>query len=561
MPSIHLLPQSLRNKISAGEVIERPASVVKELIENSIDAGATRIDVEILGAGKRLIRISDNGIGMDKEDAVLCIQRYATSKLRHEDDLYNIKYLGFRGEALASISAISRMTIITSQKGSEGIFVEIEGGEIKVIRPVSAIGTTIEVRDLFYNTPARLKFLKTDYTELHHIVDTVTNIAMSMPNIAFNMTVDGSTVLSLSKTSDIKERLTQLFSRDTTDRLLQTHEISSDISLQLFIGDTTLARNNRQNQHIFVNRRWIKDTGLNRVIYNSLETILERGKHPVFFLFLEIPPKMVDFNVHPTKREVRFKDTSTIFKMLSKAVSRIFKSKSLTYDSETNSNKYVNEPYVSASSVKEDVSLYSVFESNQIQEMQTTDIPFIHLFDTILAYRENDQLILIDYHAMHERINYERLLKRQTKSIQLLFPYTVVLDIASYSVILQEKGILNSMGFDIDDFGKPTIIIRAIPDILSNSDIALIVKDMAFCLLNYRHSEDVDPVMFKLKSLSSTIACHESLRGKDKCPDGITLFHLLKQLEETDEPNYCPHGRPTKITITKNEILKMFKKR
>lgn len=564
MPIINLLPQSLRDKISAGEVIERPASVVKELIENSIDAGASNIDIEINNAGKRLIRVSDNGSGMDKEDAILCIQRYATSKLKQESDLFNIKSLGFRGEALSSISAVSKMTIITTERGKEGIIVEIHGGEIKGIKPVSTIGTTIEVRDIFYNTPARLKFLKTDYTELHHIIETVTNISMSVPNISFNFNIDGSNFRSFSKASDIKERLVQIFTKDITDRLLETVQYTTDISLRLFLGDAELVRNNRQSQHIFINRRWIRDMGLSRAIYNSLEDIIEKGKHPVFFMFIDMDTTMVDFNVHPTKREVRFKDGAKLFKMVSNAVNNLLKSKKNKEHPELPNIDSQNISLQNSLSVKEQINLYYASADKQTDLERYQELRYLYLFDTILAKVDEDGLMLIDYHAVHERINYERLLNKETRSAQLLFPCSVSLDFASYKIILQEKSLLFSLGFDVDDFGNSTVLIRAVPDILSNCDITMIIRDIAYSLLHGSFKSNInsneDPMQSKMKAISSTIACHESIRGKDNCPDSLMLTNLLKSLEKTENPDYCPHGRPTKIVITKREILKMFKK-
>ncbi|MFQ3574133.1 MAG: hypothetical protein SNJ53_05820, partial [Thermodesulfovibrionales bacterium] len=281
--------------------------------------------------------------------------------------------------------------------------------------------------------------------------------------------------------------------------------------------------------------------------------------------FINIEPKMVDFNVHPTKREVRFRDSTTILKMLSIAVDRIFKSNTGTEVREKFPTQSTNTYNHDESFVKEQTIPYETPNVMDIQYNQLEEKPFLHLFDTIIAVCDRDRLLLIDYHAVHERINYERLLKRDIKSIQLLFPHTVTLDISSYKILLQAKPLLMSLGLDIEDFGEPTLVVRAIPEILSNSDISLIIKDLAYNLLNTMNKSDLytneDPLQSKLKAISSTIACHQSIRGKDRCPDRQTIASLLKEIEKTDNPDYCPHGRPTRIIMTKNEILRLFKKR
>ena len=321
MSVINGRPLNLRNKIAAGELVERPASVVKEFIENSIDAKSTRISIDIMRAGKKLIRVSDNGTGMDREDALLAFERYATSKLREEKDLINISTMGFRGEALSSIAAVSKVRLTTALTlDSLGTCIEIIGGDIKEIKDCTATGTTIEVKDLFFNTPARRKFLKSDTTENYHISDTVTRIAVSHPHIGFVLRMDGDEVLHLPEASSHRERLMQIYGKEFCDNLLESSPQDKLTGVRAFLGNSSNLRNNKNNQFIFINDRPVRDQSISYAVYRGYEGLIPKEKHPVFFLFLELDPEKVDFNVHPAKREVRFADKNSIFNLVLNAV-------------------------------------------------------------------------------------------------------------------------------------------------------------------------------------------------------------------------------------------------
>ena len=309
MPQIKILPPDLRNKIAAGEVIERPASVVKELIENSIDAGSTDIRTDVLYGGKRLIKVADNGIGMDREDALLCFESHATSKLAREEDLFNIKTMVFRGEALPSIASVSKVRLVTGLKGSlSGVAVDIAGGEVKGIKDSSFIGTSIEVRDLFFNTPARRKFLKSNGTELFHIIDTVTKEALSHWKIAFRLISDDRETMDVPLSSGPRERIMQIYGEEFLNGLTEVKAGADGLSMISYVTKGDNFRNMKSHQYIFINGRSIKDSSVSHAVYHAYEGILPHDKHPVFFLFIEIDPHKVDFNVHPAKREVRFED-------------------------------------------------------------------------------------------------------------------------------------------------------------------------------------------------------------------------------------------------------------
>ena len=332
MPQIKVLPRDLRNKIAAGEVIERPASVVKEMIENAIDAGSTDMQIDVLYGGKRLMKISDNGTGMDREDAILCFERHATSKLSSEDDLFNIKTMGFRGEALPSIASVTKMKIITGQKGSpSGVSVELTGGEVREIKDSPSVGTTVEVRDLFFNTPARKKFLKSNSTELFHIIDTLTKEALSHWEIGFRLRSDNKEILSLPLASGPKERILQVYGEEFMKGLTEVYAEAEGIRMKSYVTKGDNFRNMKSHQFIFINRRPIRDQSVSHAVYAAYEGIIPHDKHPVFFLFLDINPAKVDVNVHPTKREVRFENKELVYRFINTSIREAVRSERAEY--------------------------------------------------------------------------------------------------------------------------------------------------------------------------------------------------------------------------------------
>jgi DNA mismatch repair protein MutL len=568
MPRINVLPLNLRNKIAAGEVVERPASVVKELMENSIDAGASRIEVDILKAGKGLIKVSDNGIGMDREDALLAFERYATSKIKDEHDLFNIKTMGFRGEALSSIASVSRIRLITSHQDETGTCIEIVGGDVKEIKDCPAIGTTIEIKDLFFNTPARRKFLKSDSTENYHIIDTVTREAISHYQIGFVLRMDSDDVLNLPSALSYKERLVQIFGKDFVNELMETKAEDGQISIRAFLGKTTNLRNNRNSQFLFINNRPVKDQSITYAVYKAYEELIPKDRHPVFFLFIGIDPKKVDFNVHPTKREVRFEDKSSVFNFVHQAAKEALKDGVLEYWSNEKAtektSQYSNIPTLQLYSsviVSEPVSPYDIIS-------HIDSIPFLYLGDTFVAVPGKGGITIIDYHAAHERINYERLLKgNDIQSYRLLFPQQIKLQGSEYKVILDNLQVLNELGLELEDFGHATLIIRSLPEILRDADLNALMSDIAASLINESQglrvkgqgNDMLEPIDSVRKVLAAKLACHKSIRGKE-VPDGIRIAQLLRDLEETENPHTCPHGRPTRIFISMDELRKMFKK-
>jgi DNA mismatch repair protein MutL len=562
MPRIKILQEDLRNKIAAGEVVERPMSVVKELIENSIDEGSTSIEIDVLYGGKHLIRVSDNGAGMDKEDALLAFERHATSKLLKEDDLFNISTLGFRGEALPAIASISKIKLLTGTKSStSGVSLVLNGGKLKEVKEAPPYsGTSIEVKDLFFNTPARKKFLKANSTELYHIFDTVTKAAIAHWDIGFRITTDHHETMNLPVASGLKERLVQIYGNEFLADFSEIKQQNEDISLHSFVSNPKSFRKTRGNQFIFINKRPVKDPAISHAIYKALEGILPQGRHPVFFLFLSVAPQRVDSNVHPAKREVRFDDKEFIYKFVYSYLRDAVKSKRAEY-----AKQFAEIPEAGSSPQSPGAYTYpnpsdsvphkSVVAEN-LELAYKPSLPFIYLGDTFIALSGRGGLTIIDHHAAHERILYEKLLEGMSSiSRQLLFPQQIRLQAKEYSVLLQNIHIMKNFGLEIDDFGKNTVIVRSIPDELNDADIQGILSDIATGMID----GTVSRKSLK-KDLAALIACHSSIRGKAILARE-EISQLIEDLEKTENPDQCPHGRPTRIFYTINDLNKMFKRK
>lgn len=550
MPLIKILPEELRNKIAAGEVIERPASVVKELIENSIDASSKEIRIEILNGGKGLIKVSDNGTGMDREDALVCTERHATSKISMEDDLFNIRTMGFRGEALPSIASVSKMRIITGVKGSDsGTMIDIHGGEVKEVRDYPAIGTIVEVRDIFFNTPARRKFMRSESTETFHIIEYVTTEAIAYWEIGFNLIADHKEIIQVSPAKGPVERIAQIYGQDFLDGLIEISSDGKGLKMTAFVSRDGNFRNRKTHQFIFVNRRPVKDPLISHAIYQAYDGIAKEN-HPIFFLYLTVDPLDVDVNVHPTKREVRFSDRDRVYRFVRDRVreslgrtKREFIKTILGEDKAGEMVRTLDE---------EQVPSY-VSENRELRYRPS--IPFIYLGETFIALSRRDGLVLMDHHAAHERVLYERFLKgKEIDSFRLLFPKQVKLSPLEYNVILNNSSILNDMGIEIDDFGHDTIVVRGLPSALKDTEIRALLSDIASILL-----EGERPGKPLRQAIAAKMACHNSIRGREILSDQ-EVQALINDLEQTENPDHCPHGRPTRIFLTIDDLRRMFKR-
>lgn len=581
MNRIKVLPLLLRNKIAAGEVIERPASVVKELVENAIDAGSTRIDISIVGAGKRLIRVSDNGGGMDREDALLAFERYATSKISEEDDLFRIRSMGFRGEALSSIAAVSKVKLVTAPKGEDfsgsqtGLCIEIAGGELRSEKDCPASGTTIEVKDLFFNTPARRKFLKSDTTENYHIIDAVSREALSHYDIGFILRVDGEETLTLSPAMSLRERIMQVYGKGFVDDMIEASADDGDYSLRAFIGKVSNLRSNRSSQFLFINRRPIKDQSVNHAVCKAYENLIPRDRHPVFFIFLDIDPGRVDVNVHPAKREVRFDDKTGIYNFIFRSAREALRDSGMDFLSATQAGEAIGGLYSVGGGIDQGrtteglsfpaeghcaTGIGTIAESPGLA--YETGTSFIYIGETFVALPGDDGLTILDYHAAHERVNYERLLKKKDiSSHRLLFPKQAKMGPKEYKVILENLQLLNDFGIEAEDFGHGTIFVRSLPEMLMDAEIGGLLADTAACLADgsSETTNSAGPLYEVQKSVAARLACHSSMRGRE-VPDRARISELLKSLAACDDPDRCPHGRPTRIRISGTELKKMFRK-
>ncbi len=558
MPVIDILSDNLINKIAAGEVIERPASVVKELVENSIDSFCNQIRVDINYGGKKLIRVFDNGIGMDRDDALKCFKRHATSKIKQESDLLNINTMGFRGEALSSIASVSRMKIMTSKKDSkEGTHIEIEGGILKSTKDTATIGTTIEVRDLFFNTPARKKFLKTYSTELYHIVEILTQAALSYPDKMLILFTDEKEAMNLPVSTGIHERISQIYGNDFLKAMVCFERSSHELSIKGFASKEDNFRKARSHQYIFVNNRPVKDNSLRHAIYQAYKNILPDGKHPIFFIYIFTHPSMVDFNVHPAKREVRFYDKENIYKILLSSIKEAINSRSKIKPKDAKSYEYKSDTEKFAHQFQQsNVADPTINEVREPLTMPYSSMKnFMYIGEAFLVYPDRDGIYIIDHHASHERILYERLKHNiRLTSYRLLFPLQVRLPQKEYSLLLDHIDRLKDMEIDIDEFGNDTFIIRALPVELQDADMSSILSDIVSHLIDKTLSSPVDVIK---DVVAKRIACHSSVRGK-KILKSEEFNNLLNDLYDTKDPDHCPHGRPTRLYFSLNEIMKMF---
>ncbi|RJR21985.1 MAG: DNA mismatch repair endonuclease MutL [Nitrospiraceae bacterium] len=576
MSKISILPDLLINKIAAGEVIERPASVVRELVDNAIDAGATDIEVEVLHGGKKLIKVSDNGCGMDREDAVMCFERHATSKIKTEEELFDISTLGFRGEALPAIASVSKITLSTSPADADcGTKVEIGAAHKKEISDAPPVrGTMIEVRDIFYNTPARRKFLKTNPTELTHIIDTVVQKAFAYPGIAFRLLHNNSEVLNAASASDIKERFGQLYGDEMAGEFINVKKESKAITVNGFTSSPDFTRAARSHQLIFINRRPVKNTTVNHAVYNAYDNQIPGGRHPAYFLFIDIDPRSVDVNVHPAKREVKFERPDEIHRFVRAAVYEalnpghvidvtapsVFQrsgfQRSTGYQNIQRDYPAVSEP---VSGILNSNSQTDIFTSGI-----TPDVPsFFHIGESFIATATNDGLLIIDQHAAHERIMYEKFLKKTAiESEPLFLPLRIELPVKEYSIIIKHRDILRGLGMDVEEFGGNNVIIRSIPRTLNKADARGLLLNVAEGILEEETSgisRDITEESL-LKNIAARIACHKSVRGSEQLSNE-ELSRMMSDLDKADEPDRCPHGRPTRIYLSLDDLKKMFKRK
>jgi DNA mismatch repair protein MutL len=601
---IAILPEIITNKIAAGEVVERPASVIKELIENSLDAGATDIAVEIMSGGRRLIKIMDNGHGMSREDALLSLERHATSKIRSDSDLDGINTLGFRGEALPSIASVSRFRLATRETDNqEGTEIIVEGGRVKDVKACGmAPGTVISVEQLFFNTPARLKFLRSAETEAGHVGDTLTRMAISRPDVAFSCTSDGRELLRVQR-SDLLRRLSQALGKDTAANLHEISVASNDININGFISAPSSCRSTTNAMFTYINGRFVRDKVIQHAIMQAYRGVIDRGRYPVVALFIEVSPGEVDVNVHPTKHEVRFRRQAVVHDTLQSALEELLRrSPWLTRQRSPNAPPpapTVSQAYKERIAAAAQASLgiarqpdtprfYPAKETEPAPARPTeaetvtvreADAPFHpeptpaaseRYFSSLriigqfhaeyILCQSGNEIVIIDQHAASERIAFQRL-RRQfennaVESQRLLFPETLELSFAEVAAAQRFGSDLTRIGLELEPFGGNTIIVTALPRLAAAHDATHLIRDILAELTQLGASS---AFLDARDTLLSRIACHSVVRGVHQL-ENRQISELLRAMDETDFAASCPHGRPVSHVITLSELEKIFKR-
>jgi DNA mismatch repair protein MutL len=613
MSSIKILPEILSNKIAAGEVVERPASVVKELVENSLDAQSRRIIVEVEKGGRSLIRVSDDGIGMGHDDALLALERYATSKIYTDQDLFSIVTLGFRGEALPSIAAVSRFEMVTRHRAADsGTEILVDGGKIKKVSETGApTGTLITVKQLFFNTPARRKFLKSVATEMSHIADNVARIALARPDVQFRLVHNNKTVKHWPTAASPLQRIIDVVGNDLQNRLHPMEFARPGVTISGWISSPRVTRSTRRGLHVYVNQRFVRDRIIQHALFQGYSQRLVKGQFPVAVVFIDVAPDTVDVNVHPTKNEVRFSRQHDIHEAVKQAVTKTlqevdrpnwgtarhdetFRSHNDAKVSEPASGEFGMrnaefgkkresfERYRSADPAdpidraarnpriatriaqpETDTSSFATPDRQAAiwRKGRFRDLRIIGQFrNTYIVCESGNSLILVDQHAAHERILFEKLRDRSQAAPkagqQLLVPETVDLGFREAHALEKVIDELSPFGLMIEPFGGTTFIIKSVPAFLSGRDVRPLIVEIAESLATVGHSSGLHQA---LEQCCRIIACHGAIRANQQLTDQ-QISGLLEQLDACDNPSHCPHGRPTWIKWDETALEKLFKR-
>ena len=607
MSHIKILPEILSNKIAAGEVVERPASVVKELIENSLDAESKKIIIEVENGGRSIIRVSDNGTGMNHDDALLSIERYATSKIFTDRDLFSINTLGFRGEALPSIASVSKFSLVTRDGFSDvGTKIHVEGGRIKKVEQIGApVGSMITVNQLFYNTPARRKFLKTVNTEMGHIADTVAATALSRSDVHFTLYHNSKMVSNRLPTSDPVDRAADVLGKDIRADLYPLNFKDGNISIYGRIASPRVTRSTFRGVYIYVNGRVVRDRVIRHALIEGYAQRLMKSSFPVAVLFINVPFDQVDVNVHPTKNEVRFVRQKEVHDLVKRAVSETLHQADRPAwgpRKSQDTNGVQEQPQVAeesvgyrstgerafrsddhrissiehpASSIRHRVSSIEYPASSILQpatrnpqlEIQTpiwerkrfADLRIIgQLHNTYILCESKDELFLIDQHAAHERIVFEQLKKRskglKTAAQRLLIPETIDMGYLEAEMLGSLMPEFEKLGLEIENFGGNTFVVKSVPDILSGRQVKPLIMEIVEKMIKTGFAPGLEKAMDEFLIL---MACHSAIRANQSLTD-VQIKGLLDQLENCENPSHCPHGRPTWIKWTIKVLEKSF---
>lgn len=588
MNKIHLLDEKTVNKIAAGEVVERPASIVKELVENSIDAGSKNITVEILEGGIPYIKVTDDGCGMNEIDAVLAFERHATSKIKSDEDLFNITTLGFRGEALASIAAVSKVVLQTKEENETfGTRLVVEGGKIlEKTRCGCQKGTSVEVKDVFFNTPARRKFLKRPSTEAMYVTEVVTRLCLSNPGISFKYVKDKKVQFITSGNGSIKDVILRLFGKEVHSALIFSEFEAEDLKVKAFATKNFLNYSNRNMQFFYVNGRYVKNKTLSAAVDEAFKTYVPSDRYPGVFLYLEINPRFIDVNIHPSKLEVKFSDDRRIFESVYRTIREALRESNLI--PEVKLEKHLkNEEEQIGQQVKLSLPLFEVkektddgviFVREEVKNEEKIDKAPKHesssdsernvkrlsdirivgtLFSTYVIVEKGDVFYIIDQHAAHERILYEKLVSQyeRVQSRQVTLPIVVELQPGDIEIVSQERELLYKLGYVFEEFGNNSVVLREVPVILGQPEAKKLFVEIVERL---RDKDFSSKVSFKEEEIA-TMACKAAVKAMDTLSEN-EIYKLFEDLKIAENPYTCPHGRPVIISMTKTQLEKMFKR-
>lgn len=574
---IQILPDEVASQIAAGEVVERPASVVKELLENALDAGAHQVTVRIEQAGRRLIEVADDGNGIPPEEMLLAVMRHATSKLRSADDLFHITTLGFRGEALASIGSVARLTLLSHSRAlPAGARLNVEGGHAGAVEPAGIPdGTVVRVEDLFYNVPARLKFLKQDATERQQIDGLVTRYALAYPNVRFQLFHDNRPALQTSGQGNRREVLVNLYGVETARQMIEVTMEEEGYRVSGFTSPVALTRSNRREMTFFINGRWVMDTALNSALMQAYHTLLMVGRFPLAVLFVDVPPEEVDVNVHPAKAEVRFRRSDRIFGLVQRAVRRALLAHSpvpqLTpgFWRSEETQRAINPAWEMAAQAELPPAAAVIPEAGAPAATSTPPVspsgqlPLLRLVGqigaTYLVAEGPDGLYLIDQHAAHERVLFEKWMKLHDSQIPaqaLLVPAVVQLAPQAAQLLTQHLPVLAHLGFLVEPFGPATFQVRALPALLSRLDPAAALQ-----VVCEDFEEDETPLQAEVEARLAARICKRAAVKGGQVLSVEEQRALLADLEVCQSPRTCPHGRPTMIHLSVDLLERQFGRR
>ncbi len=597
MSKIQVMDEVLANKIAAGEVVEKCMNVVKELVENAIDAKATSIKIELMDSGVKEIKVTDDGIGMDREDAVLAFSRHATSKVKNENDLFHIGSLGFRGEALPSIASVSNVTLNTNN-GVVGTEVEIHGGKLIAVNPSElAKGTSILVRDLFYNTPVRLKYLKSLYTELAYITEYVNKMALSYPEIRFVLTNNDKVLLKTDGSGRLLKVINDIYGLSVTKKMIEIKNENEDYQISGYISYPELQKSNKNAITLLVNGRVIRNLDIIRYITDSYHTYIPQDRYPIVVMKIDVDPILVDVNVHPTKMDIKFSKMDTLKDLITKTITSKLESLTLIPDAilettvdenrtristvytpdrfqEFDENKKEEEfqEFEKMTLTFETQEETTPYQKNSIEDNNTTIVttevkkerikkmyPVGLVHGTYIIAENEDGMYIIDQHAANERVNYEYYLREMSNpkpiTIDLLVPITLEFASNEYIILKEHFDILDQLGIGYEEFGFQTLLIRSVPVWLTKSNIEVALRKI-FDIITVREDFRLDRY---LDHIAATVACKASIKANDHI-ELSSMEVLLERLRSCENPFTCPHGRPTIITYSKYDLEKLFKR-